>query len=80
MLWNHLAQVELLEAEWLIAGDFNNIENPQDKQGGYSRTSIDIWDLETWSKMLTRLGVCNSFNLEVFHPQNKQNLNLDECE
>ena len=26
MLWNHLAQADLPKAEWIFAGDFNNIE------------------------------------------------------
>lgn len=33
MLWNHLAQTDLLEAEWILVGDFNNIEQASDKQG-----------------------------------------------
>ena len=33
MLWNHLAQVALLEAYWVLAEDFNNIEHTRDKQG-----------------------------------------------
>lgn len=33
MLWNHLAQAPLPEAVWVLAGDFNNIESLQDKQG-----------------------------------------------
>lgn len=27
MLWNHLAQAPLPDAEWVLAGDFNNIES-----------------------------------------------------
>jgi exonuclease III len=38
MLWNHLAQVDLPEAKWILAGDFNNIEQASDKQGGSSKT------------------------------------------
>ena len=40
VLWNHLAHVELPEAKWILVGDFNNIEQTRDKQGGSSKTSI----------------------------------------
>ena len=66
MLWNHLANVTLPEAQWLIAGDFNNIEHPRDKQGGSTNTSINTRELEAWTQLLTRLGVSDSFNLGAF--------------
>lgn len=31
MMWQHLAQVPLPEATWVLAGDFNNIESVMDK-------------------------------------------------
>ena len=40
MMWSHLAQVNLPEAQWVLAGDFNNIESVADKQGGSAKTSI----------------------------------------
>lgn len=66
MLWTHLANATLPEAHWVIAGDFNNIEHPRDKQGGSSNTSISTRELEAWTQLLTRLGVRDNFNLGVF--------------
>ena len=66
MLWKHLAIATLPEAHWLIAGDFNNIEHPRDKQGGSSQTSINARELEAWTQLLTRLGVRDVFNLGTF--------------
>ena len=63
MLWKHLANATLPEAQWLIAGDFNNIEHPRDKQGGSTKTSINTRELEAWTQLLTRLGVRDVFQL-----------------
>jgi hypothetical protein len=46
MLWDHLAQVDLPEATWILAGDFNNIEQLRDKQGGSSKTNMSLRELE----------------------------------
>ena len=56
MLWNHLAQVELPEAQWILAGDFNNIEQASDKQGGSSKTNIGNRELEAWNRLLMKIG------------------------
>jgi hypothetical protein len=56
MLWNHLAQVALPEAHWILAGDFNNIEQSSDKQGGSNKTNIGSRELEAWNRLLVRLG------------------------
>ena len=66
MLWNHLVNSPLPEAQWIIAGDFNNIEHPRDKQGGSAKTSMSTRELEVWTQLLTRLGVRDSFNLGAF--------------
>ena len=66
MLWKHLASSSLPEAQWVIAGDFNNIEHPRDKQGGSSQTSINARELEAWTQLLTKLGVRDAFNLGTF--------------
>ena len=66
MLWRHLANAALPDAQWLIAGDFNNIEHPRDKQGGSSQTTINARELETWTQLLTRLGVQDAFNSGAF--------------
>ena len=66
MLWRHMAHVALPEAQWLLAGDFNNIENPRDKQGGSTQTTIHTRELETWTQLLTKLGVQDAFNSGAF--------------
>ena len=66
MLWNHLAQVPLPVADWVLAGDFNNIESLQDKQGGSNKTSIGGREMEAWNRLLVRLSVRDSFNLGAF--------------
>lgn len=66
VLWSHLAQVELPEAEWILAGDFNNIEQASDKQGGSPQTRINRRELEAWNRLLMRLGVRDSFHLRAF--------------
>ena len=66
MLWNHLAQVDLPEAQWILAGDFNNIEQACDKQGGSSKTSISRRELEAWNKLLVRLGVRDAFHIGAY--------------
>jgi exonuclease III len=65
-LWNHLAQVQLPEAKWILAGDFNNIEQSRDKQGGSSKTSISRREMEAWNRLLIRLGVRDAFRLKSF--------------
>lgn len=66
MLWKHLATTPLSDVQWLIAGDFNNIEHTRDKQGGSTKTSINTRELEAWTQLLTRLGVQDAFNLGAF--------------
>lgn len=66
MLWNHLAQVDLPEACWIIAGDFNNIEHARDKQGGSQKTSINRREFEAWHRLLMRLGGRDAHNLGSF--------------
>jgi exonuclease III len=66
MLWNHLANATLPEAQWILAGDFNNIEHPRDKQGGSTQTTINARELESWTQLLTGLGVQDAFNSGAF--------------
>jgi exonuclease III len=56
MLWDHLAQAELPAAYWILGGDFNNIEQASDKQGGSHKTSIGRRELEAWNRLLMKLG------------------------
>ena len=66
MLWNHLAQTELPEAHWILAGDINNIEQASDKQGGSSKTSIGRRELEAWNRLLMRLGGRDAHHIGSF--------------
>ena len=69
MLWNHLAQSNLPEAHWILVGDFNNIEHSRDKQGGASKNKISNRKLEAWNRLLTGLGVRDSFHVGAFAKQ-----------
>ena len=66
MLWNHLAQVALPEAHWILAGDFNNIEQASDKQGGSGKTSLGNRELEAWNRLLVRLGGRDAHHVGAF--------------
>ena len=70
MMWAHLARVQLPEAQWILAGDFNNIESVNDKQGGSAKTSISTRELESWNKLLVTLGVRDAFHIGSFHRKN----------
>lgn len=72
MLWNHLAHIDLPEAQWILAGDFNNIEHPRDKQGGLAKTNMNNRELEARNQLLTRLGVNDAFNLGVFYRKSEK--------
>lgn len=72
MMWAHLAQVQLPDAQWVLAGDFNNIESIADKQGGSPRTSISNRELEAWNKLLIKLGVSDSFHEGNYHRQTEK--------
>jgi exonuclease III len=70
MLWAHLAQTQLPDAQWIIAGDFNNIESINDKQGGSTKTSISNRELDAWNKMLIRLGVRDAYHIGTYQRKN----------
>ena len=70
MLWNHLAQTQLPDAQWVLAGDFNNIESVNDKQGGSTKTSIRNRELEAWNKMLIHVGVRDAYHVGSYHRKN----------
>jgi hypothetical protein len=72
MMWTHLEQAQLPEAQWILAGDFNNIESINDKQGGSTKTSISIRELEAWNKLLVKLGVRDAFHSDTFHRKNNK--------
>lgn len=70
MMWTHLTQAQLPEAQWVLAGDFNNIESINDKQGGSIRTNISTRELDAWNKLLIRLGVRDAFHLGTYQRKN----------
>ena len=72
MMWAHLAQTQLPEAQWVLAGDFNNIESAQDKQGGSKKTSISNRELEAWNKLLIKLGVRDAYHIGTYHRKNSK--------
>lgn len=66
MLWNHIANTDLSEASWILAGDFNNIEHSCDKQGGSNKTSINSRELDAWNRMMVKLGGRDAHHVGVF--------------
>lgn len=72
MLWAHLAQTQLPDAQWILAGDFNNIESIKDKQGGSTKTRISTRELDAWNKLLIRLGVRDAFHIGTFKRKNSK--------
>lgn len=70
MMWSHLAQTPLPEAQWVLAGDFNNIESITDKQRGSSGTSISNRKLYAWNMLLIRLGVRDAFHIGTHQRKN----------
>ena len=45
-MWNHIAQTQLPEANWVLVGDFNNIKSMNDKQRGSTKAGINSRELE----------------------------------
>lgn len=72
MLWNHLANTDLPDVEWILVSDFNNIEQASDKQGGSTKTSIGCRELEAWNRLLLKLGVRDVFHLRTFHKRSEK--------
>ena len=72
MLWSHLAQTPLPDAHWVLAGDFNNIESINDKQGGSNKTSIRNRELEAWNRMLIQIGVRDAYHTGSYHRKNNK--------
>jgi hypothetical protein len=66
MLWNHLAQTDLPDAHWILAGDFNSIEQASDKQGGSSKTNIGRRELEAWNRLHMRLEGRDAHHIGAF--------------
>ena len=72
MLWDHLTRVDLPDAQWILAGDFNNIEHISDKQGGSPKSSIGRRELEAWNRLLVRLGVRDAFHIRTYHRKSEK--------
>ena len=72
MLWDHLTRVDLPDAQWILAGDFNNIEHISDKQGGSPKTNIGRRELEAWNRLLVRLGVRDAFHIRTYHRKSEK--------
>jgi len=66
MLWNHLPQVQLPDAHWILPGDFNNIEQASHKQGGSSKTNIRKRKLEAWKSLLVGFGGRDAHHVGTF--------------
>ena len=79
MMWSHISQIQLPEAQWVLAGDFNNIESINDKQGGSTKTSISNRELEAWNKLLIKLGVRDTYHMGTYHRKNQKAFTWSNC-
>lgn len=65
-VWTELHSTELPEAEWIIGGDFNMIEEQEDKQGGRCHGGIRGRESRNWQSVKFRFGLQDSFRLDTF--------------
>lgn len=71
-MWNHIAQTQLPEVNWVLVGDFNNIKSMNDKQRGSTKAGINTRKLEAWNKLLVRLGVRDAFHVGNYTRENNK--------
>lgn len=65
-LWNQIRNFLLPEAQWIIAGDFNMIEQIEDKQGRNLTTGRGRREIESWHNLVISLGLHDSFLADEF--------------
>ncbi len=66
-LWEeiYLALPEDVE-NWIVGGDFNMLEDPQDRRGG-SMTTIQGLELANWERLVRKLRIYDMWHLSNFH-------------
>lgn len=65
-LWNKIRQFNLPEANWILAGDFNMIEQLSDKQGGNRSTGRGQAECTAWNALTIQLELYDTFLSDEF--------------
>jgi hypothetical protein len=74
----NICKIQLLEATWILAGDFNFVESLSDKLGGAPTLGIKRREQEAWDKLILKLQVQDSFTLDEFKKINKRKYTCDK--
>jgi exonuclease III len=73
----NICTFQLLEATWILAGDFNFVESLSDKLGGAPTLGIKRQEQEAWDRLILKLQAQNSFTLDEFKKINKRKYTWD---
>lgn len=55
--WESLADAQLPEADWLVAGDFNMTEDAEDRSVGYHHRNVGRRETAAWGRFTLQLGI-----------------------
>jgi hypothetical protein len=58
--------MSLLEANYIVGGDSNNVESIEDQSQGYFGSTMGRRECNKWSAFLMNLGLMDAWNLEEF--------------
>ncbi|KAG0591318.1 hypothetical protein KC19_1G166400, partial [Ceratodon purpureus] len=64
--WNRIKNFPLPEANWILAGDINMIEQLEDKQGGLPTTRRGRREIEAWNALMLHLGLHDVYLADEF--------------
>lgn len=64
-LWNEIRHFQLPEANWIL-GDFNMIEQLEDKQGGLATSGLGPREVIAWGDLMVHLGLRDCFRADEF--------------
>ncbi len=73
----NICKFQLLEATWILAGDFNFAESLSDKLRGAPTLGIKWREQEAWDRLILKLQVQDSFTLDEFKKINKRKYTWD---
>ncbi|KAG0595095.1 hypothetical protein M758_UG138900 [Ceratodon purpureus] len=65
-LWNTIREFDLPEADWILTGDFNMIEDLEDKRGGTDSIGQGHLELQAWTALLLHLQLSDVYYLDEF--------------
>lgn len=65
-LWNKICTFPLPQANWILGGDFNMIEQLSNKMSGQATTGRGQRELTAWSALVIQLGLQACFLADEF--------------